>query len=101
MTDAQERQKQANNRELAEIRATMEAGSDEDDDVVEVAHSSYDVNPGRKTFTPGDQTEASKNTSESARKQQEEPGEEVVLRIVKNPFHMNEVCFLFQSGIHK
>jgi len=97
MTDAQERQKQANTRELAEIRATMDAGSDEDDDVVEVAHVSYDVNPGRKTFTPGDQTEASKNTSESARKQQEEPGEEVVLRIVKNPFHMNEVYFPFQN----
>ena len=60
---------------------------------MEAAQSSQSINPGRKTFTPGDQVESSEPNGESTRKQQEETGEEVVLKIVKNPFHMNEVRF--------
>lgn len=87
MTDAEQRQKQANALELAEIRKAMATGSDEEDDVVD---ATLTENPGRKTFTPGDQVVQLEKVKAS-RKQQQETGEVVVLKVVKNPFHMSDV----------
>jgi len=100
MTDAEERQKQANALELAEIQKAMAIGSDEEDDVLDATSSFLTENPGRKTFTPGDQVAQSEKVMAS-RKQQEETGEVVVLKVVKNPFHMSDVSSIQLGGIDK
>lgn len=99
MRDAEERQKQANALELAEIQKATATGSDGDDDAVDAA-SSLTENPGRKTFTPGDQVEQSEKAT-AGRKQQEETGEEIVLKVVKNPFHMSNVSSITLDDIDR
>jgi U3 small nucleolar RNA-associated protein 14 len=54
MRDAEEAQKKLNAEQLAEMRTTLDAGSDEDE-VLAQASSSRDRHTGRKTFTPGNQ----------------------------------------------
>ena len=100
MTDAEERQKQANALELAEIQKAVAIGSDEEDNVVEATSSSLTENPGRKTFIPGDQV-AQAEKEKASRKQQEDTGEVVVLKVVKNPFHMSDVSSIQLGGIDK
>ena len=103
MRDAEERQKQLNAQHIVEIKAAVEAGSDDDEMLVTAESISQPVNQGRKTFVPGDeanfylsltdfQTEQPKRV-EGTNDEQEDKAidEELVLRIVKNPFHMNEV----------
>jgi U3 small nucleolar RNA-associated protein 14 len=57
MKDAEERQKQLNAERIAEIKAAVDAGSDDDEIIASTAANSRNVNPGRKTFTPGDQVQ--------------------------------------------
>ena len=52
MLDAEARQKQTNAEELAEVKASLSAGSD---DVEIIQAKAVNGNMGRKTFTPGDQ----------------------------------------------
>jgi U3 small nucleolar RNA-associated protein 14 len=54
MRDAEERQRQANAQQIAEIKAAFNAGSDEDE-VSTSEQNARELNPGRKSFTPGDQ----------------------------------------------
>jgi U3 small nucleolar RNA-associated protein 14 len=55
MRDAEERQKQVNALQIAEIKAALEAGSDEDEILPATEASAQNSNPGRKNFIPGDQ----------------------------------------------
>jgi U3 small nucleolar RNA-associated protein 14 len=55
MRDAEERQKQFNAQQIAEIKATIDGGSDDDEIIVTAEPISGPVNQGRKTFVPGDE----------------------------------------------
>jgi U3 small nucleolar RNA-associated protein 14 len=57
MRDAEERQKQLNAEQIAEIKAAVDAGSDDDEIIAATVANTRNVNLGRKTFTPGDQVQ--------------------------------------------
>src|SRR5579859_261505 len=86
MRDAEERRRRENAESLKEITATLESGSDEDSPVVNGVSTS-EIHPGRKAFTPGDHVEE----QSECHPRQKQDEEEVVLRILKNPFHVNNV----------
>jgi len=99
MRDAEERQKQINAKHLAEIKASLNEGSDAEDlETLEAISAN-----GRKTFVPGDQVSSYRSSSDSkvvlgnppeqsaANRDGKDAGDGVILKIVKNPFHMNEV----------
>ena len=92
MRDAEERQRRENAQQVAEMRAILEAGSDEDEVSETTRPILQNVNFGRKTFTPGDETEKSKEAGNAYEEQEDEDEERIELRIVQNPFHMNKVC---------
>ena len=90
MRDAEERQSQAIAEQVAEIRAMVNDGSDEENQTTNMNSST--VNAGRKKFTPGDKQEKSQKSQVSRMADKEEMDEEdVILKVVKNPFHMNKV----------
>jgi U3 small nucleolar RNA-associated protein 14 len=55
MRDSEERQKQLNAQQIAEIKAAVDAGSDDDEILAATESISGPVNHGRKTFVPGDE----------------------------------------------
>jgi U3 small nucleolar RNA-associated protein 14 len=54
MRDAEEARKRLNAEQLAELRTTLDAGSDDDEILAQVS-SAKSIPSGRKTFTPGNQ----------------------------------------------
>jgi len=94
MRDAEERQKQINAKHLAEIKASLNDGSDAED--LEATAN------GRKTFVPGDQVFSHRLSSDSkvvldnprekdsANRDGKGADDEVAWKIVKNPFHMDK-----------
>jgi U3 small nucleolar RNA-associated protein 14 len=93
MRDAEERQKQINAKHLAEIKASLNDGSDAED--LEATAN------GRKTFVPGDQVFSQRLSSDSkvilgnpreedANRDGKGIDDEVTWKIVKNPFHMDK-----------
>ena len=100
MRDAEERQKQTNAKDLAEIKASLNEGSEDAED-----RETLETNPpsGRKMFVPGDKVTPHRSASHSwvaqgnppeqsaANRDDKGAGDEVHLKIVKNPFHMSEV----------
>ena len=94
MRDAEERQKQINEKDLAEIKASLNDGSDAED--LEATAN------GRKTFVPGDQVFSQRLSSDSkvilanprekdsANRDGKGADDEVTWKIVKNPFHMDK-----------
>jgi U3 small nucleolar RNA-associated protein 14 len=54
MRDAEEARKRLNAEQLAELRTTLDAGSDDDEILAQVS-SAQIIHSGRKTFTPGNQ----------------------------------------------
>jgi U3 small nucleolar RNA-associated protein 14 len=94
MQDAEERQKQINAKHLAEIKASLNDGSDAED--LEATAN------GRKTFVPGDQVFSHRLSSDSkvvlgnprekdsANRDGKGVDDEVCWKIVKNPFHMDK-----------
>jgi U3 small nucleolar RNA-associated protein 14 len=94
MRDAEERQKQINEKDLAEIKASLNDGSDAED--LEATED------GRKTFVPGEQVFSHRLSSDSkvilanprekdsANRDGKGADDEVTWKIVKNPFHMDK-----------
>jgi len=95
MRDAEDRQRRENVQQIAEMRAMMEAGSDGEQSSEDPALTEQNVNLGRKMFTPGDQNKQGKESRPGGEGQEieekDEEQERIELRIVKNPFHMDEV----------
>jgi U3 small nucleolar RNA-associated protein 14 len=89
MRDAEERQRRENEKEMAEMRATLDEQSGEEEAELPTAA----VAVGRKKFTPGDEKEKGDKVWANRMAGQDEMAdeEEIVLKMVKNPFHMNNV----------
>jgi len=110
MRDAEERQKQVNAEQTAEIKASRHACSDENEDPEDRDSIHANGNTGRKTFVPGDQVilfivnfADSKVVPiktvhhEAGDLGSNDTGNEVIMKIVKNPFHLNDVTVYFLS----
>ena len=110
MRDAEERQKQVNAEQTAEIKASRHACSDENEDPEDRDSIHANGNTRRKTFVPGDQVISfivnfadSKVVPiktvhhEAGDLGSNVTGNEVIMKIVKNPFHLNDVTVYFLS----
>lgn len=93
MRDAEERQRQLNLQQLEEMREELRKEEGSDGEVEEAVTSNTvksNANLGRKTFTPGDQeSNRSKATDHEGEDDEEGDQPKVVMKIVKNPFHMD------------
>ena len=110
MQDAEERQMRLNSQQIEEMKmkASLTVESDSDEVPSAANPASPTTNPGRKSFTPGDKVsliitiltkkmnQPDKDAQDNAAHDNRESdgSEEIMLRIVKNPFHLNKVMSL-------